>query len=217
MCTPSTAASSPRNHDGRLRGGACAQPLPGIAVPGLLWPQKPSSCTVIALSASAAACRARSSRSAPLRHSHPFLRPVSQRATCSSSPCSRARTALRSAAGDRSPSIHPRDSGSSRVPPASTSPSPIGTAMAALSTAAVPDNPGRCAASNPPAAPVNNARNVGPPRVPSGSRGGRPRHAIRHQPRPGHESPARLPPAALPGCTTRTSATGDGRPAGSGR
>ena len=60
-----------------------------------LWPRKASSRTVIPSSASAAACRARSSRSRPLRRSHRFVRPASRRATCSSSPGSRARSPRR--------------------------------------------------------------------------------------------------------------------------
>jgi hypothetical protein len=105
----------------------------------VLWPRKPSSCTVIAFSAPAAVCRARSSRSGPLRRSHPLPR-------------------LRIQPGFRLPRHHrhPRHRQGA-----------ISTA-----TAAVSDNPGRCAASRPlpPAAPVNNAGNTGPPRGPSGSR-----------------------------------------------
>src|SRR6266498_600042 len=42
----------------------------------------------------------------------------------------------------------------------------IDTAVAAIrtATAGVSENPGRCAASRPPAAPMNKAGNVGPPR-----------------------------------------------------
>src|SRR6266496_4118080 len=42
----------------------------------------------------------------------------------------------------------------------------IDTAVAAISTATagVSENPGRCAASSPPAAPMNKAGDVGPPR-----------------------------------------------------
>ena len=167
----------------------------------VLWPRKPSSCPVIALSASAAACRARSSRSGPLRCSHGFLRPASWRAACTTSSCSRARAASRSGPGDRSPSARCRgpgfSPGSARLPIAITRRHRRGGHRHGHGQ--VPENPAAGAAGGPPAAPLNNAGKPGPSRAPAG-RGVMPAgtgDASRAW--PSRRSPAWLPPAARPG------------------